>query len=217
MVSSGQPVNQPQLVGRVEAKKGVVYFRKNDFKILHGAVDFVDPGRLNPTLDIQAETRVREYQIRLALSGTADRSTVSFISDPPLSDVDILSLLALGKTGSELTGKESGVGMSEAASFATGQFQDIFERRARSLTGLDRFQVDPYISKNNDTSVPRVTVGKEIVQDKLYVTVSSNVGATDPEQAYRVEYILDKHLSLVGERNEIGNIGADVKFRFEFR
>ena len=210
-------VNQPQLAGRVEARKGVVYFRKNDFKILHGAVDFVDPSRLNPTLDIQAETRVREYHIRLALSGTAERSTLSFISDPPLSDVDILSLLALGKTGPELAGKESGVGMSEAASFATGQFQDIFERRARSLTGLDRFQVDPYVSKGNETSVPRITVGKEIIQDKLFVTVSSNVGATAPEQAYRIEYILDKHLSLVGERNEIGNIGADVKFRFEFK
>ena len=210
-------VNEPQLVGRVEARKGVVYFRKNDFKILHGAVDFVDPSRLNPTLDIQAETRVREYQIRLALSGTAERSTLSFISDPPLSDVDILSLLALGKTGPELAGKESGVGMSEAASFATGQFQDIFERRARSLTGLDRFQVDPYVSKSNETSVPRVTVGKEIIQNKLYVTVSSNVGATMPEQVFRIEYILDKHLSLLGERNEIGNIGADVKFRFEFK
>ncbi len=210
-------VNQPQLVGRVEAKKGVVYFRKNDFHILHGAVDFVDPSRLNPTLDIQAETRVREYQIRLAVSGTAERSTLSFISDPPLSDVDILSLLALGKTGPELAGKESGVGMSEAASFATGQFQDVFERRARSLTGLDRFQVDPYVSKSSDTSVPRVTVGKEIMQNKLYVTVSSNVGASTPEQIYRVEYVLDKHFSLVGERNEIGNIGADVKFRFEFR
>ncbi len=210
-------VNQPQLIGRVEAKKGVVYFRKNDFKILHGAVDFVDPSRLNPMLDIQAETRVREYQIRLALSGTAEHSTLSFISDPPLSDVDILSLLAIGKTGPELAGKESGVGMSEAASFATGQFQDIFERRARSLTGLDRFQVDPYVSKSNATSVPRVTVGKEIMQNKLYVTVSSNVGASTPEQAYRIEYILDKHLSLLGERNETGNFGADVKFRFEFK
>ena len=42
---------------------------------------------------------------------------------------------------------------SEAASFATCRFQDIFESRARSLTGLDRFQVDPYVSKG-DTSVP---------------------------------------------------------------
>jgi autotransporter translocation and assembly factor TamB len=209
-------VNQPQLLGRVEARKGLVYFRKNEFKILHASADFVDPNRMNPVLDIQAEIQVRDYRIRLAVSGTADRAVVTLLSDPSLPDSDILTLLALGKTGTELKGKESGVGMSEAASFATGQFQDMFESRARSLTGLDRFQVDPYVSKS-DTSVPRVTVGKELVQDKLYVTYSSNVGSTTPEQIFRIEYVLNKHFSLVGERNELGNTGADIKYRFEFK
>ncbi len=209
-------VNHPQLLGRLEAPKGTVFFRKNEFKILRAAVDFIDPNRMNPVLDSQAETQVREYQIRIAVTGTADRAAVTYISDPPLADTDILSLLALGKKGAELKGKETNIGVGDAASFATGQFQDIFERRARSLTGLDRFQVDPYVSKS-DTSVPRVTVGKELVQNKLYVTYSSNVGASIPEQIFRIEYLLDKHFSLIGERNDLGNTGADIKYRFEFR
>ncbi len=213
-------VNHPQLLGRVEALKGKVYFRKNEFTILHASADFVDPNRMNPILDIQAEITVRdidqEYRIRLAVSGSADRAVVTLLSDPSLPDSDILALLALGKTSAELKGRESEVGMSEAASFATGQFQDMVESRARSLTGLDRFQVDPYVSKS-DTSVPRVTVGKEIVQNKVYVTYSSNVGSTTPDQIFRIEYILNKHFSLVGERNEIGNTGADLKYRFEFK
>jgi autotransporter translocation and assembly factor TamB len=76
--------------------------------------------------------------------------------------------------------------------------------------------VDPYVSKG-DVTVPRVTVGKEIVQDKIYVTYSSNVGSTTPEQIFRIEYILNRHFSLVGERNELGNTGADIKYRFEFK
>ncbi|OGW51171.1 MAG: hypothetical protein A2078_13560 [Nitrospirae bacterium GWC2_57_9] len=209
-------VNRPQLLGRIEARKGSVYFRQNEFRILHGSADFVDPNRINPVLDIQAEIQIRQYLVRLSVSGTADRAVVTLLSDPQLPDSDILALLALGKTGDQLKGREAGVGMSEAASFATGQFQDIFESRARSLTGLDRFQVDPYVSKG-DTSVPRVTVGKEVVQEKLYVTYSSNVGSTTPEQIFRIEYILNKHFSLVGERNELGNTGADIKYRFEFK
>ena len=209
-------VNRPQLLGRIEASKGSVFFRKNDFKILHASVDFVDPNRINPVLDIQAETQVREYQIRLAVTGTAQRAVVTFISDPALADTDVLSLLALGKKSSELKGRETVVGVGEAASFATGQFQDILERRARSVTGLDRFQVDPYIGKS-DTAVPRVTVGKELVQNKLFVTYSSNVGADYPEQIFRIEYILNRHFSVVGERNDLGNIGADFKYRFEFQ
>jgi translocation and assembly module TamB len=213
-------VNHPQLLGRIEARKGVVYFRKNEFKILRASVDFVDPNRMNPVLDIQAETLVREYTIRLAVTGTADHAVVTFISEPSLVDSDILAMLALGKTGSELKGKETGVGVGEATSFATGQFQDVIERNARRLTGLDRFQVDPYVGKS-DTSVPRVTVGKELVQNKLFVTYSSNVGATAPEQNFRIEYVLNRHFSLVGQgvetENNGTNIGADIKYRFEFK
>jgi translocation and assembly module TamB len=209
-------VNLPQLVGRIEARKGMVYFRKNEFKILHASADFVDPGRMNPVLDIQAETQVREYQIRLSVTGTAERAVVTFVSDPSLIDTDILSLLALGKTGAELKGKESGVGAGEAVSFASGQFQDVFERQSRSLTGLDRFSIDPYVSRN-DTSVPRVTAGKELIKNKLYATYSSNVGASYPEQVFSIEYILDKHFSLVGARDDLGSNGADIKYRFEFK
>ncbi|HET7318952.1 MAG TPA: translocation/assembly module TamB domain-containing protein, partial [Nitrospirota bacterium] len=214
-------VNHPQFLGRIETRKGSVFLRKNEFKIVRASADFIDPNRINPVLDIQAETQVREYQIQLSITGTAERASVTLVSDPALNDTDIQSLLALGKKGSELRGKgESNVGIGEAASFATGLFQDVLERRAKSLTGLDRFQVDPYVSKN-DTSVPRVTAGKELIQNKLFVTYSSNVGAPAPEQNFRIEYILNKHFSLVGEGKETINngtdIGADIKYRFEFQ
>ncbi len=209
-------VNQPQVLGRIEARKGEVYFRRNVFRILYASADFTDPSRINPILDVQAETKVREYRIRLGVSGTADRAVVTFVSDPPLSDSNILSLLALGRTGEELKGTEQELGFGEAASLATGKFQDILESKARSLTGLDRFQVDPYLSKS-DVAVPRVTVGKEVMQDRLYMTYSSNVGAAMPEQDFRIEYILNRNISLVGEYDEMGQVGADLKFRFEFR
>jgi autotransporter translocation and assembly factor TamB len=210
-------VNQPQLLGRLEARKGTVFFRKNEFKIQHASVDFVDPNRVNPILDIQAEIMARQYRITLAVTGTADRAVVALISDPSLPDADILSLLAVGKTSTELKGKGNEVGMSEAYYFATGQLQDIVESNARTLTGLDRFQVDPYVSKG-DVTVPRLTAGKEVVQDKVYLTYSANVGATTPEQIFRIEYLLSRHFSLVGQFDETtGNTGADIKYRFEFK
>jgi hypothetical protein len=42
------------------------------------------------------------------------------------------------------------------------------------------------------------------------------MSTTTPEQIFRIEYILNKHF-LVGERNELGNTGADIKYRFEFK
>jgi len=52
--------------------------------------------------------------------------------------------------------------------------------------------------------VPRVTAGKTVVQDKLFFTYSSNVGATTPEQIFRIEYILNRNVSLRGEYDESG-------------
>ena len=215
MLLSGT-VNQVQVLGRIEARQGEGDFRRKIFRIPYASVDFADPARINPVLDVQAETRVRDYQIRMGVSGTADRAVVTFLSDPPLSDSDILAMLAVGRTSEELKGKGADVGSSEAISFATGQFQDFLESRARSLIGLDRFQIDPYMNRY-DTTVPRVTVGKEMVQDKVYMSYSSNIGGTVPEQNVRLEYILNRNVSLLGEYDELGQIGADVKFRFEFR
>jgi translocation and assembly module TamB len=209
-------VNKAQVLGRIEARKGDVYFRNNVFHILRASADFADPNRINPLLDVQAETRVREYNIRLGVTGHADRAEVTFLSDPSLSDADILALLTIGRRGEELKGKEAEIGRSEATAFATGMFQDFLESRTGSIIGLDRFQVDPYINKY-DTAVPRVTVGKEVVQDKIFMSYSSNIAGATPEQNIRLEYILNRNISVLGEYDELGQIGADVKFRFEFR
>ncbi len=209
-------VNRVQLLGHMETKKGEVYFRKIVFHILRASADFADPNRINPVIDAEAETQVREYQIRVTVTGSADHAVVAFSSEPPLTDSNILALLTIGRRTEDIRGKESEVGQGEAIGIVTGPVQDIVESRARTLTGLDRFQVDPYFSKA-DVPVPRVTAGKEIVKDRVYITYSANVGAAIPEQAFSVEYLVNRNVSLVGGRNDIGDIGADIKFRFSFR
>ncbi len=209
-------VNRVQVLGHMDARKGEVYFRQTVFHITHASADFADLNKINPVLDVQAETRVREYQIRLSVTGDAEHAKVSFSSEPPLTDSNILALLTIGRRTEDIRGKESGVGSTEAIGFATGPAQDYVERQARLLTGLDRFQVDPYFSQAN-VAVPRVTAGKELVKDRLFVTYSANVGAAIPEQAFSIEYLVTRNVSLVGERTDIGDIGADIRFRFGFR
>jgi hypothetical protein len=209
-------IANPVVLGRMEAQTGSVYFRNNEFKLVSGVVDFVDPRKLNPIIDIQAEARVREYQVQLALAGTLDRIKVQLSSDPPLDDEDILSLLAIGRTSEKIKGHEAAVTTGEAASFVTGQLQDAVESRVKKLTGVDRFQIDPYLTSSGTSSGPRLTIGKSLLSDKLYLTYSSNVG-TSEDQYIRMEYFVNKNISVVGARDELGHFGADIKFRFEFK
>lgn len=209
-------VGQPLILGKIETKEGIVYFRNNEFKVLKASVDFSNPNQINPYFDIVAETRVRNYNIRLNLDGYIEQFNLSLSSDPVLDETDIFSLLTVGQMGKHLKGLEGGIGAGEATSFITGKLQDVFEERLKTITGFDRVQIDPYVSKSTGTVTPRVTIAKKLLGDKLYVTYSTAVG-TGEEQILKLEYMMGKNTSLVGLRDERGGIGGDIKFRFEFK
>jgi translocation and assembly module TamB len=209
-------VSNPILLGRLESNEGYIYFRNNEFRIIHASADFTDPHRIKPILNLTAETSMKGYTVRLNLEGEVDRFNLSLSSDPPLEETDILSLLTVGQLGKQTKGLEGGIGAGTATSFIAGKEQDIIEERIRTLTGIDRFQVEPYVSKTTGTVEPRVTVAKRLVGDKVFVTFTTSVGSTE-EQILKVEYLLSRNVSLIGTRDYIGSIGGDVKFRFEFK
>jgi translocation and assembly module TamB len=209
-------VSRLGLVGRVESQEGTVYFRSNEFKILEGSnVDFVDSHRITPVFHLLAETYTGEYYIKLNLDGTIDKFTLSLFSDPPLSEMEILNLLTFGQTKKDSRGIESGIAASEAASILTGGLQDVVQEKFRSITGFERFSIEPHTSSTGAVS-PKITIGKRLLEDKLFVVYSTSVGTTE-ENVIRLEYKVDKNLSLVGSKDELGSVGGDVKFRFEFK
>ena len=86
----------------------------------------------------------------------------------------------------------------------------------RKIIGLDRFYVESYVSKTTGTVEPRVTVSKRLVGDKLIITYASSLSAVQ-EEVVKVEYFVDKKISLIGVIDELGGVGGDIKFRFEFK
>ena len=206
----------PILYGRIESNDGYVYFRNNEFRIIFASIDFADPNRIKPLLNLTAETSIKGYDIRLNLEGQMDSFSLSLSSDPYLEEADILALLTVGQVVKQLKGLEGGIGAGTATSFITGKAQDVIEERVRSLTGLDRFQVEPYVSKKTSTVEPRVTVSERLIGDRLFVTYTTSLNSTE-EQVIKVEYLLDKNIALVGVRDEKGVIGGDIKFRFGFK
>ena len=86
----------------------------------------------------------------------------------------------------------------------------------KKISGLDRFQIDPYLTSSGASTGPRLTIGKSLLSERFYVTYSSNLG-TSEDQFIRLEYIFNKNLSVVGEKDEQGNLGADIKYRLEFK
>jgi hypothetical protein len=217
----------PSLTGRVEAGDGTIFFRGNRFEISHAYADFVDRNRINPVLEIRAEANVKTYRLILDAIGDLDHLTLNVTSDPPMSTVDILSLLTTGKADTG-TASGSGTGAStansrhesqmtslSAASVLSENLTGVIGKRVQRIFGLESFRVDPFLAGAENDPTARVTISERLAKD-LVVTFSRNL-TTSQEQIVIIEYDVTKNLSVVATRDEDGKYGLDFRFRTRLR
>ncbi|MCM2313813.1 MAG: translocation/assembly module TamB domain-containing protein [Thermoanaerobaculia bacterium] len=89
---------RPVAVGRVVLDEGGTFeLRDVEYRLARGTIDFQNPFRTDPYIDISAEGRYQsEYDITVNLTGTLDRLEATVTSDPPVEDLTLLTLLGGG-------------------------------------------------------------------------------------------------------------------------
>ena len=156
--------DNPVLLGHVHLLGGEMAFRGNNFQLTRGDINFANPFRLDPLLNIEATSTISQYQVTIDFSGPSSRLALNYRSDPPLPDTDIIALLALGNTGEESALRSTGAGsqnygatalLSEAISSGLGG-------RIEHLFGISNFRVDPFLAGTTTESnaAARVTIQK---------------------------------------------------------
>jgi translocation and assembly module TamB len=212
--------SEPVVVGRAEVDRGRIYFQGQTYVIRRGVIDFTNPRKIDPLFDIEAETRIRSYRVNLKVNGTLDRVTPTLSSDPPLSSVQILNLLAGADETVVASLTEAQAGQTQlaatgAATLATGRLSEQvgLERGVERVFGLNRFSIDPSIVRGGagTTTSARLTVGKRLTPD-LSVIYSQDLRGTE-ERILSVEYILSDRLSLLLTREQPGGLGFDLRLR----
>ena len=88
--------------------------------ITRGYIYFTEDAPFEPSLDLQAESRARDYLVGAYIYGTASNPQIALSSEPPLPHADIVSLLATGTTTAEL-GANAEALASRAAMLAVKQ------------------------------------------------------------------------------------------------
>src|SRR4029078_10075359 len=89
---------RPAVTGRVNIAGGDLMFRGNRYILEPSTVDFVDPYRIEPRLNLSVSTKVQDYDIRMLLRGTLDTIRTTYTSEPVLPPSDIINLLVFGQT-----------------------------------------------------------------------------------------------------------------------
>lgn len=197
----------PQIEGRVEVLQGKVIFGDVKYTILSGIFDFLDPLKINPEINLQAETVVQEYDINLGVQGNLEQFSLNMSSDPPLSDTEIARLIA------------SGSGGSNGYNIVTKPLQTLVEGRIEKAVKLDRVtvNVDPLLSKSGSSeSTPTVTLAKRLFED-LMLTFTTSVGGSEKTQIVEVEYELSDNMSITARRRETGEFETNFTFKFKLK
>jgi translocation and assembly module TamB len=206
----------PSLTGRVEASDGTIFFRRNRFEISHAYADFVDRSRINPILEIRAEADVKTYRLILDATGALDNLSINIRSDPPMSTVDIISLLTTGlaDSGTQTSERETQLAGMSAASVLSENLTGVLGKRVERILGLESFRVDPFLAGTDNDPTARITVSERISRD-LVLTFSRNL-STNEEQVVVIEYDVGKGLSITATRDEDGEFGVDFRLRKRF-
>lgn len=212
--------DRPAILGRVEVLEGEVTFNGTKYKLERGDVTFSNPARTQPVIDLQATTRVRDYDITVQFRGDASVTNglkVTWQSEPQLPEADVIALLALGRTQEESAAANGsgGFGFGGGASnlLINQALNSTVNSRLQRLFGASRVKIDPQ-GLASDTAVvrgPQVTVEQQVANN-LTLTYSTNVTVSN-QQIIQVEYNITRNISIVALRDWNGVVSFDFKIR----
>jgi len=226
--------DRPLLFGRAELERGDFVFEGNRIVATPGgSIDFFNPSRIEPFFDLEFETRVRRpgqpYRLTIGVSGTTRGISFALSSDPPLPEVDIISLLV---------GQNVDLEDAELRSLRSGAVEDseealLFDGMARLLAspiaapvgravertfGVDTVQITPAIAAESDSLTPsaRVVIGKRI-SNRAYLTFARALGTSSDQRDQIIVLEYDQNDRVGWVLTQLGDNTYSLDFRVRHR
>jgi outer membrane protein insertion porin family len=207
-------LQEPLPFGQLEVRPGgKVYLQGRELAVRDGALTY--SGNWNPALGLNAEIVIpavgyTDYRVRVSAGGSLEQPSLSFSSEPPLSQPEIVSLVATGRLGGALADTGAWLVGGQAGALLAGRLT----RRVAQTFGLDEITVRPdLVARETDPSA-RFTFGKNLGR-RLGLVYS--VGLGGPETRFvQVEGRPGYDLTLKAQRTDDGSYTYGVGQRFHW-
>jgi translocation and assembly module TamB len=201
----------PVIIGRTDFTGGDIFLMNQRYQIQRGVIQFSNPNRTEPVLNVALTTTIDQYNLTLTFTGPLDKMQTSYISDPPLATTDIVSLIARGQTPEQAANSPSN--LSATSLLAKGAASEV-SGGIQKLAGLSSFSIDPTLGGNDTNPGARIALQKRVTGN-LLITFASDVTDTQRE-IIQGEYQFSRRWSASVTRNENGGIAVDGKFHTRF-
>lgn len=204
----------PSLLGRISITEGSAVIAGTRYELQGGDVTFTNPVRIQPNIDLNATARVEDYDITLGLHGTPDKMSVTYRSDPPLPEADVVALLALGRTQSEqglyTQQQQQSIGSANSTDVLLGgALNATVSSRVQKLFGAGSVKVDPSYLGALGNSTTRITVEEQLGKN-VTLTYATNVD-TSAQQLLQAEIAVNRHVAVLVTRDESGVFSMVIK------
>jgi len=209
----------PSLLGRISITEGSSIIAGTRYELQRGDIYFTNPVRIQPNIDLNATARVEDYDITLGLHGTPEKLVVTYRSDPPLPEADVVALLALGRTENQqrlYTQQQEAAGANPTTdSLLGGALNATVSSRVQRLFGAGSVKVDPNYLGALGNSTSRIIV-EERLGSNVTLTYATNVNTT-AQQLIQAEIAINRHVSLQLARDESGVFSVVFKATQRFK
>jgi translocation and assembly module TamB len=204
---------RPALLGRINVAEGDINLNGTKYHLDRGDITFANPIRIDPILDVEATTRVRDYDITIGLHGTIEKLTTTYRSDPPLSSDDIIALLAFGRTQEPSVANSGGASLGEGAGgLVLGSLiNQTVSNRASKLFGVSAIRINPSIGGADNNPSARLTIEQQ-VSNNVTLTYITNL-TQSAQQVVQFEYNINSEYTVQGIRDENGVVSFDLLIR----
>jgi len=188
-------VAKPGITGLVKLKEGGrIGYLGRDFYIEHGNIDFIDPLKISPNLDILSNRGIEyqgvDYLITLLITGPPDKINIEINSEPILPAQEIIALIITGKIrGTQVLGTQ-GIGEKAIAFMVDKMKGRVEEQVARSL-GLEKVKISGSII---NPALLRLGAEKRFLE-KLRVSYTSGF-ENWKQQQIGLDYEINRNLSI---------------------
>ena len=210
------PPSQAKLIGRMQMQKSSrIFFRDTPFEVITGNVEYQNDPADNPLLYLQGRARVTEtstdtrpqtYDIDLIAQGHPKNSAdlkITLSSQPPLSQQQIVSLLALGITNTtsatqlQRTGDQQNNALATQGSvqLGTALLQKPIGKEIKNRLGVE-MQISSTYTQAEAGTVPKVTFNKQWTPK--FIGSASRTIERSPTNLVKIQYKMNKNLSLIG-------------------
>jgi len=204
VMTSSSPGDPGTGVGELKVDEGKYTVLARRLDIERGRLLFNGGPLSNPGIDIRAVKRLPDIVAGANVRGTLREPTLSFFSEPPISQTQIVSLLVAGGTLESLQSNQTQqVGSARAELLAQGGA--ILASQLGAQLGLEDVTVE-----SNQLNQTSLVLGKYL-SPRLYV--SYGVSLTEAINTLKLQYTLGDRWTIRTEAGE--NRSADIFFTIE--